>query len=92
MFDDRIQHVGLGREAFVRGNAGLRKDLESLEACSGGQVGYVGEWNSHPDGAGMSSRDAASLAIIAEEIHIDAWPGAMMMVGEGGRVGYFTQG
>ena len=87
MFDDRIQQGGLGRDAFVRGYAGLHKDLESIEACNGGQVGYAGEWNSHPDGAGMSSRDAASLATIVEEIHIDAWPGSMVIVREGGHVG-----
>ena len=92
MFDDRIQRGGLGREAFVRVYAGLRKDLESIEACDGGQVGYLGEWYSHPDGAGMSSRDAVSLATIAEEIQIDAWPATMVIVGEGGRVGYSTQG
>ena len=28
----------------------------------------------------------------AEEMHIDAWPGVMMIVGEGGRAGFFTQG
>ena len=83
---------GLGREAFVWGCAELRKDLESIETRNGSQVGYVGEWNSHPDGAGMSSRDAALMAIIAEEMHIDAWAGVMMIVGEGGRVGFFTQG
>ena len=56
-----MQQGGLGREAFVWRYAGLRKDSESIEARNGGQVGYVGEWNSHPDGAGMNSRDAALL-------------------------------
>lgn len=87
-----MQQGGLEREAFVRGYAGLRKDLESIEARNGDQVGYVGEWNSYPDGAGMSSCAAALLATIAEEVHINACPGVMMIVGEGGRVGFFAQG
>ena len=87
-----MQQGGLGREGFLWGRAGPRKGLKSLEACNGGQVGYVGESNLHPDGAGMSSRDAALLATIAEEMRIVTWPGVMMIVGEGGRVGFSTRG
>ena len=79
--------------AFVRGYAGLREELDVAEVASGGQVVYVGEWHSHPDGAGvgMSRDDSVLLATIAEEMHMDGWPGVMMIVGEGGRVGFFTQ-
>ena len=82
------------KTAFVRGYAGLREELEITEEASGGQVVYVGEWHSHPDGAGvgMSLDDSGLLASIAEEMRMDGWPGVMMIVGEGGRVGFFTQG
>ena len=81
------------KTAFVRGVAGLREELEVIEARTGGQVGYVGEWHSHPDGAGVgpSPDDAALLASIAEEMRMDGWPGVMMIVGEGRRVGFVTQ-
>jgi len=81
------------KTAFVRGFAGLREELEVIEACSSGQVNYVGEWHSHPDGAGVgpSTDDAALLASIADEMRMDGWPGVMMIVGEGGSVGFITQ-
>lgn len=87
---DSVEH----REAFIRGYAGLREELLAIEARSGGQVSYVGEWHSHPDGAGvnMSADDAVLLATITEEMHTDGWPGVMMIIGEGGCVGFFTQG
>ena len=87
---DSVEH----KTAFVRGFAELREELEVIEARSGGQVGYVGEWHSHPDGAGVgpSPDDAVLLASIAEEMRMDGWPGVMMIVGEGGDVGFLTLG
>ena len=81
------------RTAFVRGVAGLREEIETIEARTGGQVGYVGEWHSHPDGASVepSADDAVLLSSIAEEMRMDGWPGVMMIVGEVG-VGFLTQG
>ena len=82
------------KTAFVRGFAGLREELEAIEARSGGQVNYVGEWHSHPDGAGTtpSPDDAVLLASIADEMRMDGWPGVMMIVGECGSVSFITQG
>ena len=82
------------KTAFVRGFAGLREELEVIEDRSGGQVNYIGEWHSHPDGAGVrpSADDAVLLASIADEMRMDGWPGVMMIVGEGGNVSFVTQG
>ena len=87
---DSVEH----KEAFVRGYAGLREELAAINARSGGQVGYVGEWHSHPDGAGvgMSPDDAVLLATIAEEMHLEGWPGVMMVVGGDTCVGFYAQG
>ena len=87
---DSVEH----KEAFVRGYAGLREELAAINARSGGQVGYVGEWHSHPDGAGvgMSPDDTVLLATIAEEMHLEGWPGVMMVVGGDTCVGFYTQG
>ena len=81
------------KTAFVRGFTGLREELNAIEARSGGQVGYIGEWHSHPDGAGIgpNADDTALLSTIAEEMRMDGWPGVMMIVGDGGRVGFFVQ-
>ena len=86
---DSVEH----KEGFIRGYAGLREELEAIEARSGGQVSYVGEWHSHPDGAGvgMSSDDAVLLATIAAEMREEGFPGVMMIVGGRGCVGFFTQ-
>lgn len=77
--------------AFIRGYAELRKELATIEARSGGQVGYIGEWHSHPDGAsiGMSSDDVILLKTIAEEVRADGWPGVMMIIGEDNCVGFY---
>lgn len=71
------------RDAFVRGFAGLRDEIRAIEARTGGQVSYVGEWHSHPDGAGVgvSDDDSELLRQIAQEVRTDGWPGVMMIVG-----------
>ena len=70
-------------DAFIRGYAGLRNEIHRIEARTGGQVGYVGEWHSHPDGAevAMSCDDSELLQQIAEEVRTDGWPGVMMIMG-----------
>ena len=69
--------------AFIRGCAGLRSQLKTIEARTAGQVGYAGEWHSHPDGAGvgMSPTDEVLLATVAAEVRVDGLPGIMMIVG-----------
>ena len=70
-------------DAFIRGYAGLGNEIRYIEARTGGQVGYLGEWHSHPDGAeiAMSDDDCELLQEIAEEVRADGWPGIMMIVG-----------
>ena len=86
---DSVEH----ETAFIRGYAGLCEELERIEGRTGGQVSYVGEWHSHPDGAGvdMSDDDGVLLATIAEDVCIDGWPGVMMIVGGKGRIGFHTR-
>ena len=70
-------------DAFIRGFADLRDEIHHIEARTGGQVGYVGEWHSHPDGAGvgMSEDDYELLQQIADEVRADGQPGVIMIVG-----------
>lgn len=48
---------------FCRGVNGLPRAIETINKNSGGQLGYIGEWHSHPHGPdGLSSIDLASVA------------------------------
>lgn len=71
------------KDAFIRGFAGLSDEIRQIEARTGGQVGYLGEWHSHPDGAGvgMSEHDYELLRQITEEVRADGQPGVMMIMG-----------
>lgn len=47
---------------FYRGVKGLPSTIETISRCSGGQLGYIGEWHSHPHGPdGLSTVDLASV-------------------------------
>lgn len=86
---DSIEH----ETAFIRGYDGLQDDLDRVKERTGGQVTYVGEWHSHPDGADvdMSDDDKVLLATISGEVAADGWPGVVMIVGGKGRVGFHTR-
>lgn len=82
---DSIEH----RDAFIRGYADLKETLKEIEARSGGQVSYVGEWHSHPDGVPVSpsQADEKLLTTIAGEVRVEGLPGLIIIVGENGCVG-----
>lgn len=47
---------------FYRGVNGLPSTIETISKSSGGQLGYIGEWHSHPHGPdGLSNVDLASV-------------------------------
>lgn len=76
---DSIEH----NAAFIRGFSGLQAQMKQITERTGGQVAYVGEWHSHPDGAGlgMSDDDKELLATIADDMRVDGRPGVIMIVG-----------
>jgi hypothetical protein len=48
---------------FFRGITGLKKSLDTVTGLSGGQLGYIGEWHTHPNGPNcMSTTDAGTVA------------------------------
>lgn len=85
---DSVEH----KTAFIRGFAGLRESLDVIAKRTGQQVGYVGEWHSHPIGASvaMSGDDQILLTTVAEEVRMDGWPGVMMIVGDEGQIAFYT--
>lgn len=53
---------------FIRGNDGLSKEISGIENSSGGQIGYVGEWHTHPNGPNsLSKQDMESVKKHKEE-------------------------
>ncbi len=81
------------KESFVRGYAKLREELVAIETRTGGQVGYVGEWHSHPNGVDvrMSECDDVLLETITEEMKVEGYPGVMIIFGENGDVGSYVR-
>jgi integrative and conjugative element protein (TIGR02256 family) len=56
------------RVCFFRGVQGLKHSLDTISALSGGQLGYIGEWHTHPDGPnGMSEKDANTVRRFKQE-------------------------
>lgn len=47
---------------FIRGHEGLPDEIMEIKNNSGGQIGYVGEWHSHPEGPNiLSQQDMISV-------------------------------
>jgi hypothetical protein len=53
---------------FIRGYDGLADQISEVERKSGGQIGYIGEWHTHPDGPNfLSQQDMVSVELHKEE-------------------------
>ncbi|WP_165784741.1 ThiF family adenylyltransferase [Solitalea longa] len=53
---------------FIRGQSGLSKKISEIESSTGGQIGYIGEWHTHPDGPNfLSQQDMTSVKKHKEE-------------------------
>lgn len=71
---------------YVRGAEGLPERLRAVEELTLGQLRYVGEWHSHPDGCGCgpSGDDRQVLAWLADHMAAEGLPAVMAIVGEEG--------
>lgn len=90
----RVVRIGLALPApgdsverpymYIRGSEGLRERVNRLHALSGGQLSYVGEWHSHPDGvrAAPSETDRSAFAILSREMRAEGLPTVMLIQGE----------
>jgi proteasome lid subunit RPN8/RPN11 len=70
---------------YIRGVEGLREQLEDARKRTFGQLEYVGEWHSHPDGCACapSRDDLAVLSWLSAHMDADGIPGVMMIACEG---------
>lgn len=72
--------------SFERGTEGLKALVDSITDKTGGVVGYIGEWHSHPKGlsADPSGLDLSQLTFLTQQLRQDGNPGLMLIVGEDG--------
>lgn len=71
---------------YIRGYHGLRQHVTEVGAITAGQIGYIGEWHSHPQGHGCapSNDDRQVLRWLKDERAVDGLPGLMAIVGDNG--------
>lgn len=70
--------------SYVRGCSNLKEELEEISFNTAGNIEYVGEWHSHPDGYGtvMSYDDEKLLSYLHEQRLSGGYPGIVVIVGD----------
>jgi len=69
--------------SYIRGSKGLLGRIRAIEDITAGNLGYVGEWHSHPnDCTGQSQDDKMLMQSIIEYNMTQSCPGCMVIVGE----------
>lgn len=73
--------------SYIRGCAGLRQSVERVQEQTLGQIGYVGEWHSHPARCSThpSPDDLTAYGWLAEHMHAEALPALMLIAGDNGQ-------
>lgn len=71
---------------FVRGSVGVYRSLSAIEQTTAANLGYVGEWHTHPPGhsSQASSDDALLMRWIGSEVQYSDVPALMIVCGEDG--------
>ena len=69
---------------YIRGSEGLLAQIERVTNRTGGQLEYVGEWHSHPDGCATlpSHDDLQVFGWLTEHLSIAGLPALMAIVGD----------
>ena len=78
---------------YIRGSEGLFEKVAALTQKVHGMIEYIGEWHSHPDGAGttLGKDDLKVLAWLKNLMQADGYPATMMIVGQLGSIGYYVE-
>ena len=68
--------------AYIRGVAGLKEQVDDVAHRTANQIGYIGEWHSHPDGAACSPSpdDRKFLAWLTGHMFADGLPALLGIV------------
>ncbi|MEW8027571.1 MAG: Mov34/MPN/PAD-1 family protein, partial [Candidatus Thiodiazotropha sp.] len=69
---------------FERGTGGVQQAVEQATHRTAGNVRYIGEWHSHPDGynSDPSSNDLFLLSELAIGMNADGLPGIIMIISD----------
>jgi len=77
--DDSIESP----HSYIRGSEGVLHRIKEIENITAGNLGYIGEWHSHPNNSTAQSLDDKKLMkSIAEYTANQSCPGCMIIVGE----------
>jgi hypothetical protein len=70
--------------SYIRGCEGLREKVRHIESLTLKQLGYVGEWHSHPDGCPTrpSADDYKAYSWLVGHMQTETLPGIMLIIGE----------
>jgi Prokaryotic E2 family A/ThiF family/Prokaryotic homologs of the JAB domain len=70
--------------SFVRGSVGVYRSLRAIEQATAANLGYVGEWHTHPPGhsSQASSDDALLMRWIGNDVQYNDVPALMMIGGD----------
>lgn len=70
--------------AYIRGVNGLADEVESIGKITGGAISYIGEWHSHPSGAGVKASidDKKAHSWLKSEMGSEGLPGIIAIIGE----------
>ncbi|MCK6579745.1 MAG: Mov34/MPN/PAD-1 family protein [Anaerolineae bacterium] len=69
---------------YIRGSENLRDQIEQKFILSGGDLRYVGEWHTHPQGHSNepSRQDLEAHQYLVEQMAADGLPGVVLIKGE----------
>ena len=70
---------------YIRGVHGLNDEQERIVRATAGNLDYLGEWHSHPEGVSTrpSENDRKVFGWICELAAVDGRPAVMLIVGDG---------
>lgn len=71
---------------YIRGKRGLKPQVDKIQQITGGQLEYIGEWHSHPDGCPCrpSEDDLKVFGWLTKNMDDAGLPALMGIAGEGG--------
>jgi integrative and conjugative element protein (TIGR02256 family) len=70
--------------SYIRGCEGLGKQVQDIGERTLGQIGYVGEWHSHPDNCSVmpSGDDMQAYGWLDANMRAEGLPAIMLIIGE----------
>lgn len=68
-------------DSFTRGTEGLPETVDTVRKASGGLLGYVGDWHTHPRGAGrVSQKDVETMLDMKRKLDMADLPTFILIV------------